>query len=82
LPDIIANPVRYHEVILWGSDNQIKYLLHNTIFFQRVKVKAIIHSDKNKIGSQIDNYVVGHPLKQRDTKSPIIFAAVQGIVSF
>jgi hypothetical protein len=42
-------------------------------------VKAIIHSDKNKIGSQIDNYVVGHPLKQRDTKSPIIFAAVQGM---
>ena len=80
LPDIIANPVRYHEVILWGSDNQIKYLLHNTIFFQRVKVKAIIHSDKNRIGSQIDNYVVEHPLKQRDTKTPIIFAAVQGMI--
>jgi hypothetical protein len=77
LPDISANPVSYNGVILFGSDKQIKYLLHNTIFFQRVKVKAIIHSDKNRIGSKIDNEVE-HPLKQRDTESPVIFATVQG----
>lgn len=75
---VLAQPEDYPQMVIWGAGLQAKYLLEDSLFFQRAKVICFVDNTAEKVGSNYLGCPVYSPEFLRVNSLPVLIAAVQG----
>jgi len=77
LDDILADPLDYPAVAIWGAGWQARYMVERSAFFKRSKIAFFVDQTPSKIGTNYFDRPVRAPEALLESDVPVVIAAAQ-----